>query len=124
MAESTSFETREIFKDLFSVYIEIYNVELLKILMDYKKYKALWGERGEIEIGEKWRNGTSSTRHTRHIRHVRNHRENGRTLKTKIEKPDLNARILKNSREKKMKQFFCIHLLHSASSALRKLRLS
>ena len=72
---------------------------------------------GEIEIGEKWRNGTSSTRHTRHIR---NHRENGRTLKTKIEKPDLNARILKNSREKKMKQFFCIHLLHSASSALRK----
>ena len=101
MAESTSFETREIFKDLFSVYIEIYNVELLKILMDYKKYKALWGERGEIEIGEKWRNGTSSTRHTRHIRHVRNHRENGRTLKTKIEKPDLNARILKNSREKK-----------------------
>ena len=37
MAESTSFETREIFKDLFSVYIEIYNVELLKILMDYKK---------------------------------------------------------------------------------------
>ena len=56
---------------------------------------------GEIEIGEKWRNGTSNTRHTQHIRHVKNYRENGRTLKTKIEKPDLNARILKNSREKK-----------------------
>ena len=33
------------------------------------------------------------------------HRENGRIQKTKTEKPDRNARILKNSREKKWNCF-------------------
>ena len=33
MAESTSFETRAIFSNLFSLHIELYNVELLLLIL-------------------------------------------------------------------------------------------
>ena len=40
MAESTSFETRAIFSNLFSLHIELYNVELLLLLVSQELYNV------------------------------------------------------------------------------------
>lgn len=52
------------------------------------------------------------------------HRENGRIQKTKTEKPDRSARILKNSREKKWDRFsvytcYTPHQVHKEKITLK-----
>lgn len=52
-------------------------------------------------LGDKW----EKRGHASNWERKEYHRENGRIQKTKTEKPDRNARILKNSREKKWNCF-------------------